>query len=109
MIVVSIILRKNLIENRIFDRAEATIVLQHCQDIILRMKSPDLEHLVLNDFEALKKNSFFNSQEILLGKSICEICLSDPETIKESLLNFEENGIHASLEGSLARFLTKGD
>lgn len=57
---------------------------------MLRMILPDLEYLVLNSFQDLKKKDYFKSQEILHGKSICEICLGSTEEVKEELKKFRQ-------------------
>ena len=49
------------------------------------MRKPDLEYVLLNSFESLSKKDFFTPQEILNGKSLCDISLSDPNKIKEGL------------------------
>ena len=53
------------------------------------MRIPDLSFVTLNDFADIKKQDFFRTQEMLLGKSIMEICLSDPESVKEALTSYE--------------------
>ena len=55
------------------------------QEILLAMRKPDLEYVLLNSFESLSKKDFFTPQEILNGKSLCDISLSDPNKIKEGL------------------------
>jgi hypothetical protein len=49
------------------------------------MRIPDLEYVALNSFEELQAKNFFQSQEILQGKSICEISLSDCESVEHGL------------------------
>jgi len=46
-VVVSSILRKEIIEQCLFERSEAYTVLKMAQEIILQMRIPDLEQLVL--------------------------------------------------------------
>ena len=87
--VISSILRKKFIEMDIFDHSEVYQVLRQVQLIMLGMRTPDLEFLALNDFDDIKKSDFFRMQEILYGKSIMDICLSDPEAIRESLNLFD--------------------
>lgn len=52
---------------------------------MLHLKQADLEYLLFNDFEKIKDNDFFQSQEILFGQSICDLCLNDPVSIKKAL------------------------
>ena len=49
------------------------------------MRRIDFEYLLLNTFDSLIENDFFVSQEILNGKSICDICLSTPKILKDGL------------------------
>ena len=37
------------------------------------MRQPDLEYMLLNSFEYLRQEDFFIAQELLQGKSICEL------------------------------------
>ena len=74
---------------------------------MLGMRTPDLEFLVLNDFEDIKDSDFFKMQEILFGKTIMDICLSDPEAIRESLHHFEKT--NDNLKGTIIAMLTDGD
>lgn len=41
--------------------------------------------MILSSFGELLKSEFFQSQEMLQGKSLCDICLSDSELIKEAI------------------------
>ena len=59
------------------------------QEIMIEMRRPDLEYILLNTFQNLKENDFFVSQEMLLGKSICDISLSDPRSVREALANYK--------------------
>lgn len=54
----------------------------------MAMRKPDLEYVLLNSFDSLLKLDFFTPQEILFGKSLCDICLSDPNKIKQGLETF---------------------
>ena len=56
----------------------------------MRMKIPDLEYLVLNSFDDIRKKDFFATQEILQGKMIGDICLSSAESWIEALLQFRQ-------------------
>lgn len=89
--VVSAVLRRSLIFKDILVRAEAFAVLKRALDLMMTMRIPDLEYLALHSFNELKLKDFFRPQEILLGKSICDICLSEPETIKMAFDEFKRN------------------
>ena len=74
------------------------------------MRVPDLEYIVMNTFEDIKKRDFFQTQEILQGKTICDISLSDPKAVKEALnthlLLKEEDKCSKQ---SILQFITQGD
>jgi len=53
--------------------------------LTLGMRSTDLKYLIMNDFEKIKRKDFFRCQELLLGKSFMDVCLSDPIAIFEAL------------------------
>jgi len=55
------------------------------------MRAPDLEFLTLNDFEDTKRSDFFRTQEILFGKSIMDINLSEPDSVRVALDNYSED------------------
>ena len=55
------------------------------------MKIPTLEYLIMNNLEDLMKNDFFHTQEFLLGKTICDIALSNPEAVSSSIDLFKPN------------------
>lgn len=78
MLVISTMLRRRLILKNVLNRSEAYSVLKWSLDTMMSMRIPDLEYLALNSFEELKRTDFFRPQEILLGKSICDICLTEP-------------------------------
>lgn len=86
-VVVSSLLRSKIIEQSLFERGEAFTVLQMAQEHVLKMRQPDLELMILQQFNDIVKKEFFQSQEILQGKSLCDICLSDSELIKEQIKN----------------------
>jgi len=60
-------------------------MLRSVQENIVEMRRPDLRYLLMNTFDSLKEKHFFVLQEVLKGRSICDICLSDTKTIKEAL------------------------
>lgn len=81
-------------------------------DLMMTMRIPNLEYLALHSFGELKIKDFFRPQEILLGKSICDICLSEPETIKSAFDEFKRNfdkWLFPRAQGSLIEFITEND
>jgi hypothetical protein len=63
-------------------------MLRSVQENIVEMRMPDLRYLLMNTFDSLKEKHFFVLQEVLNGRSICDICLSDTKTIKEALRTY---------------------
>lgn len=57
---------------------------------IMSMRMPDLEYMVMNTFDDIKDKDFFQQQEILQGKSICEISLTDPRAVVEALEKWQD-------------------
>ena len=53
------ILRQEIIAKEIFNRSQAYEVLSIAQDLMMRMKIPNLEYLVLNSFEDIRTKNFF--------------------------------------------------
>jgi len=74
-------------------------ILRSVQENIIEMRRPDLHYLLMNTFDTLKKNDFFVLQEVLDGRSICDICLSDTKTIKEALNMYDPS--HIKIENSI--------
>ena len=71
------------------------------------MRTPDLEFLTLNDFEDIKRSDFFRTQEILFGKSVMDICLSDSDSVRDALNFFNHKNVYN--KGSIMEMITKGD
>ena len=66
------------------------------------MRRIDFEYFLLNTFDSLIEKDFFVSQEILNGKSICDICLSSPKILKDGLQFFKDLSDDTYKEKSLA-------
>lgn len=71
-------LAPSVIQNRLFTNDEIQVILRKAQERCLVMKIPNMEYVIMNTWDNLKHKDFFCSQEILLGKTICDISLSDP-------------------------------
>lgn len=69
----------------IFNQSESYSMLRSAQKLVLNMRRPDLEYMLVNTFEDLIQKDFFTCQELLLGKSICDICLNTPKYIAQAL------------------------
>ena len=88
--------------------AQAYEVLSIAQDLMMRMKIPNLEYLVLNSFDEIRKKDFFMTQEILQGKSISDISLSSAESWIEALSRFrQEWKVLATLEDEEAALVRR--
>ena len=55
------------------------------------MRIPDLKILILSNYQQQKQQEFFLKQEILLGKSICDLNLNNVDEIQYALDNHHEN------------------
>ena len=61
----------------------------------------------MNDFEKIKRKDFFRCQELLLGKSFMDVCLSDPIAIFEALKYYQHDS--DDLGGSILHEITLKD
>ena len=82
-------------------------MLSIAQDLMMRMKIPDLEYLVLNSFDEIRRKDFFMTQEILQGKSISDISLSSAESWIEALHRFRQEW--KVLDGCIVENIIDGD
>lgn len=90
IMIISSILRKKIIELSLFGKSEAYSVLRDAQNLLMGMRIPDLSYIVLNSFKDLQRKDFFKSQALLLGKTIAEMSLSDAESMKDALDNWDK-------------------
>lgn len=74
---------------------------------MMRIKIPNLEYLVLNSFEDVRRKDFFRTQEILQGKSLADISLSSVESWREALSSFRQEW--KVLEGCIVENIIDGD
>ena len=74
---------------------------------MLGMRTPDLGFITLNNFIDIKKSDYFRPQELLITKSIMDICLSDTESVIEALDNYDMS--NDDLTGSIVQILCKDD
>ena len=64
------------------------------------MQLAKFEYFVLHDdFDSLMKDEFYQAQEVLEGKTLCDLCLSFPKEILNGLKQSPE--VYQKLEGSL--------
>lgn len=88
MLIVSSMLNSNIIKNDNFTDAECLRLLIHSNNITIQMEFADLKYILFNNFDILKKKYFFKHQEVLDGRSICQISLSDPQSVEEATKTF---------------------
>lgn len=86
--IMSMSLTPSLIKQNLLDNTEALYILETLSKKIMNMRLPDINFIVMNNFEQLKMNFFFQSQQLLQGKSICDICINEMQTVKSSLKSF---------------------
>lgn len=67
----------------------------------MRQRIPDLEYIVLNSFEDLKRKDFFRSQLILQGKSLCDICITDQRAVLDGCTIEVDGKEFIELKGSI--------
>lgn len=65
--VISTSLNQEVLAKNVFDDHEIHHVLSLMENRMLRMKNPDLEYIIMIDFERMKYQDFWDSQELLLG------------------------------------------
>lgn len=59
--VISVHLRQSVILHQLFENQEALFLLEKATNKILSMRMPDLEYIVMNTFEDIKRNDFFQT------------------------------------------------
>jgi len=89
------------------EACEAYYVLSKIQKKILSMQLAKFEYFVLNDdFDQLMREEFYQAQEVLQGKTICDICLNFPKEIAAGLRLDESK--YKRIDGSLIDELCLG-
>lgn len=54
------------------------------------MKIPTLSNIVLKSFSKLNEEEFFIKHEFLYGKSLCDICIKDPNLIQNAIESYDD-------------------
>jgi len=68
------------------ENSECYFILNKLLKKLFSMKLCKFENYILNDnFDLLLKDQFFQPQEVLDGKNICELCLDQPINIDYAL------------------------
>ena len=87
--VCSVRLRDQIIKGCKLEQGEIHTILQNTWHTLIAMKPLDLAYATLNSLTDLKKKYFFQPQQILEGKTFCDICLNDPKSIEEGIKQFK--------------------
>lgn len=61
---------------------------------MLSMLLPDFWHILSIDFKYMKENYIFHRNQILQGKTILDICITDNEFVQQGLKKYRENTRH---------------
>lgn len=108
ILVVSCQFRKHVYMNGNFQNNESYFILNKIQKKLLSQQLAKFEYFVLNDdFDRLMREEFYQPQEVLQGKTICDICLNFPKEIGNGLRQKQE--VYKSIEGSLAHEISQAD
>jgi len=108
ILVVSSQLRQKVYMNDHFENSESFWIHQKVQKKLMSQQLAKFEYFVLNDdFDALMREEFFQSQEVLEGKSINDLCLTFPREIAIGLKQEYEQ--YSNIRGSLAEELSNAD
>lgn len=100
--------RQDVFMRAFIENSECFYILNKLQKKLLSMRLCKYENFILNDnFNLLLKDEFFQPQEVLSGKNICELCLDQPSSIDYGLRQSIED--IKDLEGSLIDDLVAGD
>ena len=82
-------------------------MLRRATDKLMSMRIPTLSYIMLKNFDDIKNEDFFQSQELLKGKSICEICINDPYSVTMAVENWEKFSKEQS--GSIIHSISSSD
>ena len=108
VVVVASSIKQNVFMQANLENSENFFILNSVQKKLLSMRLCKFENYIMNDnFNLLLKNQFFQPQEVLDGKNICELCLDQPVSIDYALRQKSED--IGSLEGSLVDDIVIGD
>ena len=74
----------------------------------MSMQLAKFEYFVLtDDFDKLMRDEFYQAQEVLEGKMVCDICINFPKEIAAGLRLSEVN--YSQIEGSMIDEICEGD
>ena len=61
------------------------MILKKYIEMLFQMRKADLKYIIMNKFESLIEKDFFTNQQILNGKSICDLCINSPKLLVNGL------------------------
>lgn len=92
LLLVSAQLKQRVYMKGNLDTSESYYILNKIQKKIMSMQLAKFEYFVLtDDFDKLMREEFYQAQEVLQGKTICDICLNFPKEIAQGLRLEEKN------------------
>ena len=59
VVVISAKMREDILKRNVFNQQETYSILRRAQEIVIEMKRPNLQYLLLNTFETHKTKDFF--------------------------------------------------
>lgn len=108
LLLVSTQLQKKVYMKGNLETSEAFYILSKIQKKVMSMQLAKFEYFVLtDDFDRLMKEEFFQAQEVLQGKTVCDICLNYPKDVARGL-KFDSKQ-YSRIDGSLIDELCLGD
>ena len=94
--------------DKFFDNSESYWIHHKVIKKLLSMQLAKFEYFVLNDdFEALMREEFYQTQEVLQGKSINDLCLSFPREVAIGLKQSVDQ--YSNIRGSLIEEVSNGE
>jgi len=108
ILVVSVQFKQKVYMRGNFENNEAYYILNKIQKKLLSQQLAKFEYFVLNDdFDALMREEFYQPQEVLQGKTICDLCLNFPKEIAHGLK--QKQDVYKRIDGSLIHEVTNND
>ena len=91
--VISAQLREQLIEDDSFTSQETYKMIWTIQELLVTMKIFDFQTILVNRFTDFQDRFFFMPLYLLLGQTMCGICLSDSVTVRKQLERFKQRQV----------------
>ncbi len=84
-------INSKILQLNVFEPYELQMILRKYIEMLLQMRRADLIYIITNKFENLIENDFFTNQQILNGKSICDLCINSPKLLVCGLDQFKSD------------------